>query len=332
MRSAIDVAPRGRARACRPSCRAGGRPRGGRPGRSRRRRRRTARRTAARARRRTAVQRPVQQPRAAPAGAAQPVGVRDELDLVAHLSPPTDGSHPFHPGPVRAARAGTAHLTGQTRVERGAGRRDARRSPFNAAVSAAAPSSLVRPCRRTAAARATARAAARARAGSWWRCRSGSACRGTSGRTRPRSASARRRRSAAAQPDAAGVCQARISAVPSQYAVEAAVCPDGKLEVGGEASRCGTGGRCRSIRSRRDQEDQRLAGDRDGQDHRLAPAVEHHPEHDHGDRGEPDDRRRLAEQRADVGERLAGRRPLLLQPLVQPGVGVGERRCSPGPS
>ena len=44
------------------------------------------------------------------------------------------------------------------------------------------------------------------------------------------------------------VCQATISAVPAQNAVEAAVCPDGKLEVGGESSRCGTGGRSRSMR------------------------------------------------------------------------------------
>ena len=44
------------------------------------------------------------------------------------------------------------------------------------------------------------------------------------------------------------VCQARIRPVPAQNAVEAAVCPDGKLEVGGESSRCGTGGRSRSMR------------------------------------------------------------------------------------
>ena len=76
---------------------------------------------------------------------------------------------------------------------------------------------------------------------------------------------------------------------------------------------------------RGDQEDHRLAGHADRQDHRLPPAVEHQPEDDHGHRGQPDDRRRLAEQRAEVRERLAGRRALLLQPAVQPGVRVGER-------
>ena len=40
-----------------------------------------------------------------------------------------------------------------------------------------------------------------------------------------------------------------MSARPTYRTIAAAVCPDGKLEVGGPASRCGTDGRSRSTRN-----------------------------------------------------------------------------------
>ena len=74
--------------------------------------------------------------------------------------------------------------------------------------------------------------------------RSGSACRGTSASRRRAGAARRRPPRRAARTSPLRTSELTTMASPTYSVQEAAVCPDGKLEVGGAASSCATSGRC----------------------------------------------------------------------------------------